>query len=85
VPYRRSKLTLLLKDVFDIGCTRLCATVVIAAVSPLAKDVAHSANTIGCVAPINNGVMTGNPPYCTHVIMTMKLRTKARRVCRHRI
>ena len=27
VPYRRSKLTLLLKDVFDHACTRLCATV----------------------------------------------------------
>ena len=31
VPYRRSKLTLLMKDVFDIGCTRLCSTVVVTA------------------------------------------------------
>ena len=52
VPYRRSKLTLLLKDVFDHACTRLCATVVIAAISPLAKDLAHSANTLGYAAPL---------------------------------
>ena len=52
VPYRRNKLTLLLKDVFDHTCTRLCATVVIAAVSPLAKDVAHSGNTLGYAAPL---------------------------------
>ena len=31
---------------------RLCATVVIAAVSPLAKDVAHSGNTLGYAAPL---------------------------------
>lgn len=45
VPYRRSKLTLLMKDVFDAGCTRLCSTVVLATCSPLAADVSHSANT----------------------------------------
>jgi hypothetical protein len=32
--------------VFDIGCPRLCSTVVLAACSPLALDVDHSANTI---------------------------------------
>lgn len=52
VPYRRSKLTLLMKDVFDIGCARLCSTVVIAAVSPLARDVAHSTNTLQYAAPL---------------------------------
>ena len=29
VPYRRNKLTLLMKDVFDIRCHRLCSTVVV--------------------------------------------------------
>ena len=43
---------MLLKDVFDIGCSRLCATVVIAAVSPLARDTAHSANTLKYAAPL---------------------------------
>jgi len=52
IPYRRSKLTMLLKDVFDIGCSRLCATVVIAAVSPLGRDLAHSANTLKYAAPL---------------------------------
>jgi len=52
VPYRRSKLTLLMKDVFDISCARLCSTVVLAHVSPLARDVQHSANTLGYAAPL---------------------------------
>lgn len=52
VPYRRSKLTLLMKDVFNIGCARLCATVVVANVSPLAQDIAHSTNTLQYAAPL---------------------------------
>ena len=56
VPYRRSKLTLLMKDVFDIGCSRMCSTVVIATVSPLARDIAHSANTLQYAAPLRVAV-----------------------------
>ena len=52
VPYRRSKLTLLMKDVFDISCARLCSTVVLAHVSPLARDVQHSTNTLGYASPL---------------------------------
>jgi len=52
VPYRRTKLTMLLKDVFEHTNARLCATVVIAAVSPLAKDIAHSANTLKYAEPL---------------------------------
>ncbi|GMH96320.1 hypothetical protein TrVE_jg3726 [Triparma verrucosa] len=52
VPYRRSKLTLLMKDVFDIGCTRLCSTVVITACSPLAMDISHTASTLKYSAPL---------------------------------
>ena len=52
VPYRRSKLTLLMKDVFDIGCTRLCSTVVVTACSPLAMDVAHTGNTLKYSSPL---------------------------------
>jgi len=62
VPYRRSKLTLLMKDVFDIGCARLCATVVIAAVSPLAQDVAHSTNTLQYAAPLRVAVGVSQVP-----------------------
>jgi len=51
VPYRRSKLTLLMKDVFDAGCKRLCSTVVLATVSPLASDCSHSANTLKYSSP----------------------------------
>lgn len=56
VPYRRSKLTLLMKDVFDIGCKRLCSTVVLAHVSPLARDVKHSSNTLQYAAPLRVSV-----------------------------
>lgn len=52
VPYRRSKLTLIMKDVFDISCRRLCSTVVIAHTSPLARDVKHSTNTLQYAAPL---------------------------------
>jgi len=52
VPYRRSKLTLLMKDVFDIGCSRLCSTVVLSCVSPLAKDAKHTVNTLQYSAPL---------------------------------
>ena len=51
VPYRRTKLTLLMKDVFDIACSRLCSTVVLACVSALAKDAPHTLNTLGCAPP----------------------------------
>ena len=52
VPYRRAKLTLLMKDVFDVGCARLCSTVVISCVSPLARDAPHTLNTLGYSAPL---------------------------------
>ena len=51
-PYRRSKLTLLMKDIFDIKCSRLCSTVVIGHVSPLAVSISHSINTIQYIAPL---------------------------------
>ena len=56
VPYRRTKLTLLMKDVFDVGCSRLCSTVVLSCVSPLAKDAAHTLNTLGYAAPLRVAV-----------------------------
>jgi kinesin family protein 2/24 len=52
VPFRRSKLTLLLKDCFDVSCARLCNTLVLAHVSPLARDVAHSLNSAHYAAPL---------------------------------
>jgi kinesin family protein 2/24 len=52
VPYRRSKLTLLMKDVFDISCQRMCSTVVVACVSPNVNDAAHTLNTLTYAAPL---------------------------------
>lgn len=56
VPYRRNKLTLLMKDVFDIGCKRLCSTVVIANCSPLVSDIGHTKNTVKYAAPLRVAV-----------------------------
>lgn len=56
VPYRRSKLTMLMKDVFDVECTRMCSTVVVACVSPVAKDAAHTVNTLQYAAPLRVAV-----------------------------
>lgn len=52
VPYRRSKLTLLMKDIFDIGCPRVCSTVMLSMCSPLAADISHTANTLKYAAPL---------------------------------
>jgi len=61
VPYRRSKLTLLMKDVFDISCRRMCSTVVLAHVSPLARDVKHSTNTLQYAAPLRVSARSRRP------------------------
>ena len=60
VPYRRNKLTLLMKDVFDIGCSRLCSTVVIANCSPLVSDISHTKNTVKYAAPLRVAVASSN-------------------------
>jgi len=60
VPYRRNKLTLLMKDVFDIGCSRLCSTVVIANCSPLVSDISHTKNTVKYAAPLRVAVSASN-------------------------
>jgi kinesin family protein 2/24 len=57
VPYRRNKLTLLMKDVFDIGCSRMCSTVVIANCSPLVSDISHTKNTVKYAAPLRVSVV----------------------------
>eukprot|EP00026_Physarum_polycephalum_P004301 Phypoly_transcript_04319.p1 GENE.Phypoly_transcript_04319~~Phypoly_transcript_04319.p1 ORF type:complete len:665 (+),score=140.64 Phypoly_transcript_04319:83-2077(+) len=59
VPYRSSKLTVLLKDAFELSSMRTTQTVVIAHVSPCATDVAHSLNTLRYVAPLK--VRSGKP------------------------
>jgi kinesin family protein 2/24 len=55
VPYRMSKLTLLLKDAFEVESRRLSKTVVIANVSPSVADVAMSLNTLRYVTPLKIG------------------------------
>ncbi|KAJ3047491.1 hypothetical protein HK097_011493 [Rhizophlyctis rosea] len=52
IPYRQSKLTLLLKDAFELSAPRHCRTAVIAHVSPNLLDASHSANTLKYVAPL---------------------------------
>jgi len=56
VPYRRSKLTLLLKDIFDVTCPRLTATCVLATVNPMAKDAGQTGTTLGYASPLREAV-----------------------------
>jgi hypothetical protein len=49
-----------MKDVFDIGCSRLCSTVVIAACSPLASDIDHTSSTVKYAAPLRVAVAASN-------------------------
>ena len=46
VPYRSSKLTLVLRDAFDINAPRPAKSLVIACVSPVPLDVKHTCNTL---------------------------------------
>ena len=55
VPYRNSKLTLLLKDAFELESKKLCKTVVIANVAPSVQDVNMSLNTLRYAAPLKIG------------------------------
>ncbi|ORY06485.1 P-loop containing nucleoside triphosphate hydrolase protein [Basidiobolus meristosporus CBS 931.73] len=52
VPYRTSKLTLLLKDAFELATARQCRTVVIANISPSSTDMEHSLNTLRYTTPL---------------------------------
>lgn len=46
IPFRQSKLTLILKDSFELAVRRQTKTAVIACVSPLLRDVRHTLNTL---------------------------------------
>jgi len=56
IPYRQSKLSLLLKDAFELESHKLCQTVVFANVSPTLADNAMTLNTLRYVAPIKEGM-----------------------------
>ena len=55
VPYRLSKLSLLLKDAFEVESRKLCKTVVIANVAPTLVDTSQSLNTLRYVTPLKIG------------------------------
>merc|ERR1712179_260265 len=56
IPYRQSKLSLLLKDAFELESHKLCQTVVFANVAPTLADNAMTLNTLRYVAPIKAGM-----------------------------
>jgi len=56
IPFRQSKLTLLLKDAFELESHRLCKTVVFANIAPTLADNAMTLNTLRYVAPIKMGL-----------------------------
>ncbi len=55
IPYRLSKLTLLLKDTFEVESHRQCKTVVIACVSPSVADISMTMGTLRYTVPIKIG------------------------------
>jgi len=56
VPYRQSKLTLLLKEAFELESMKQCRTVVFANVAPTLADSAMTLNTLRYAAPIKMGL-----------------------------
>merc|ERR1711937_607356 len=55
IPYRSSKLTLLLKEAFELGVKRPAKLGVVACFSPLATDATHSINTLKYTAELKAG------------------------------
>eukprot|EP00808_Paulinella_micropora_P009028 g82697.t1 len=60
IPYRETKITLLLKDVLALEAIRVCKTVVIACLAPSVRDFNHTANTLRYAAPIRVGMAKAN-------------------------
>lgn len=55
IPYRSSKLTLVLKDSFELMSNKHCKTTIIANVAPGVCDLAMTKNTLRFVTPIKIG------------------------------
>lgn len=55
IPYRNSKLTLLLKDAFELKSNKHCKTVIFANVAPSLCDMAMTKNTLRFITPIKIG------------------------------
>lgn len=55
IPYRNSKLTLLLKDAFELKSNKHCKTTIIANVAPSVADLSMTKNTLRFVVPIKVG------------------------------
>lgn len=52
IPYRNSKLTLLLKDAFELKSNKHCKTTIIANVAPGVADLTMTKNTLRFIVPI---------------------------------
>ncbi|KXS15946.1 P-loop containing nucleoside triphosphate hydrolase protein [Gonapodya prolifera JEL478] len=52
IPYRTNRLTLLLKDLFELGSPRRCGTVVFACASPNVLDTSATLNTLRYIQPL---------------------------------
>ncbi|KAJ3412363.1 hypothetical protein HDV05_000837 [Chytridiales sp. JEL 0842] len=52
IPYRNSKVTILLKEAFELASSRLTKTVVIAALNPSILDTTQSLSTLRYIAPL---------------------------------
>ena len=52
IPYRNSKLTLLLKEAFELASNKKCKTTIVACVAPSVADLTMSKNTLRFIVPI---------------------------------
>jgi hypothetical protein len=52
IPYRNTKLTLVLKDSLELKSYKLCKTTIIANVGPSISDVGQTKNTLRYITPI---------------------------------
>ncbi|KAJ3091054.1 hypothetical protein HDU96_003159 [Phlyctochytrium bullatum] len=59
---QNSKLTVLLKEAFELSSARLCKTVVIAALSPSVLDAPQSLSTLRYVGPLKVSLPSTGPP-----------------------
>ena len=55
IPYRNSKLTLIMKDSLELTSNKHCKTTIIANISPCVSDIVQTKNTLRYIAPIKIG------------------------------
>lgn len=86
IPFRTSKLTVLLKDAFSLSSPRNCRTVVIANIAPSIIDLKQSLNTLQYVGPLKMAppaipkLNPKDPSNWTHTAMQLWITTNSTKI-----